>query len=141
MATTNTEGSPLGSQPPPEAKDDDAAVHTDSEGDDPQEPLNGNFGVPIGDLKPPATFINHGLIRWEAARNDWLQLNNCRAPDSTAKKTTAKSLPVDEIIDIIFASPKQWRARGGPQAFPTNVPLPQMIDILQDLWEAEGLDI
>ena len=28
-----------------------------------------------------------------------------------------------------------------PPRFPSNVPLPQMIDVLVDLWEAEGLDI
>jgi hypothetical protein len=47
---------------------------------------------------------------------------------------------VDEIIDVIFQSPKQWREEGGPRRFPCAVPLPQMVDILQDLWEAEGLD-
>jgi hypothetical protein len=27
-----------------------------------------------------------------------------------------------------------------PRRFPQNVPLPQMVDVLVDLWEAEGLD-
>jgi hypothetical protein len=40
----------------------------------------------------------------------------------------------DEIIDIIFTSPKQIREEGGPRQFPQHVPLPQMIDILVDLW-------
>ena len=28
-----------------------------------------------------------------------------------------------------------------PPSFPVNVPLPQMVDVLVDLWEAEGLDL
>ena len=59
----------------------------------------------------------------------------------------AVPLEVDEIIDVIF-SPR-WRnpnlpleeIAGPPRRFPTNVPLPQMVDVLVDLWEAEGLDI
>lgn len=31
--------------------------------------------------------------------------------------------------------------RAPPRRFPTNVPLPQMVDVLVDLWEAEGLDM
>lgn len=58
-----------------------------------------------------------------------------------AQPTTATPLDVDDIIDIIFASPRQIREEGGPRAFPKPVTLPQMIDILVDLWEAEGLDV
>lgn len=54
----------------------------------------------------------------------------------------AINLNVDEIIDCIVSN--RWRnaQKGGSDKamFPTSVPLPQMIDILVDLWEAEGLD-
>jgi hypothetical protein len=30
---------------------------------------------------------------------------------------------------------------GPPRRFPQNVPLMQMVDVLVDLWEAEGLDM
>jgi hypothetical protein len=50
---------------------------------------------------------------------------------------------VDDIIDVVFAP--RWRGAvdepGPPKRFPQNVPLTQMVDILQDLWEAEGLDM
>jgi hypothetical protein len=47
---------------------------------------------------------------------------------------------VDEIIDIIFS--QRWREEEKEKTtFPQPVPLPQMVDLLVDLWEAEGLDI
>jgi hypothetical protein len=101
-----------------------------------------------------------GLARWEQARNDWLQhaaaaaaaeANNISgSSDEGTPRPTAVPLEVDEIIDVIF-SPR-WRGggidsnstqddlRNPPRRFPTNVPLPQMVDVLVDLWEAEGLD-
>jgi len=62
----------------------------------------------------------------------------------TGATSGAIPLDVDEIIDVVFAP--RWRgivedSVEPPQRFPQNVPLPQMVDILQDLWEAEGLDI
>jgi len=80
-----------------------------------------------------------GLARWEKAREQWLAHNKSDT-DSTTK--VAVPLEVDEIIDVIF-SPR-WRNLGDedgpPRRFPQNVPLPQMVDVLVDLWEAEGLD-
>jgi hypothetical protein len=81
-------------------------------------------------------FVNVGLAHWEEQRKAWLAMNR---PEETAPFTVIP-VDVDEIIDVIFQSPKQWREEGGPRCFPCNVPLPQMVDILQDLWEAEGLD-
>ncbi len=79
-----------------------------------------------------------GLARWEKAREQWLAHKS--DTDSTSK--AAVPLEVDEIIDVIF-NPR-WRNAGEedgpPRRFPQNVPLPQMVDVLVDLWEAEGLD-
>jgi hypothetical protein len=86
-------------------------------------------------VSPP---FHVGLARWEGARSHWLSSKS--DTDSTAK--AAVPIEVDEIIDVIF-SPR-WRGAGDedgpPRRFPQNVPLPQMVDILVDLWEAEGLD-
>ena len=59
------------------------------------------------------------------------------------------AIDVDEIIDIILSN--RWRTstttydngeeKKDGTIFPRTVPLPQMVDILVDLWEAEGLDI
>ena len=56
-------------------------------------------------------------------------------------------LNIDEVIEIIFNVPQPQTGSNGettlapPKRFPRSVPLPQMVDILVDLWEAEGLDI
>ncbi len=42
-------------------------------------------------------------------------------------------MDVDEVIDDLFSG------RGGTGNLPQAVPLPQMICLLVDLWEAEGL--
>lgn len=42
-------------------------------------------------------------------------------------------MDVDEVIEELFPG------RGGGGSLPQPYPLPQMIDLLVDLWEAEGL--
>lgn len=83
-------------------------------------------------------FVNHGLEAWEQNRRKWLKREN----HEKKQQQHAIELNADEIIDVIFTSPRQLRMNGGVgRRFPQNVPLPQMVDILQDLWEAEGLDV
>mmetsp|Transcript_16608 Transcript_16608/g.23407 ORF Transcript_16608/g.23407 Transcript_16608/m.23407 type:complete len:117 (-) Transcript_16608:56-406(-) len=80
-------------------------------------------------------FINQGLQRWEEAREQWKKTDTS---DSTPRG--AVPVDVDEIIDLIFS--QRWRNPDDNKgSFPQPVPLPQMVDILVDLWEAEGLDI
>jgi hypothetical protein len=102
-----------------------------------------------------ALFVNYGLERWEQRRSQWLcrqsSPNDPHSAERFTQKATAKSLDVDQIIELLFQAPKQWREPrigtsgapvdvGGPPYFPVPVPLPQMVDILQDLWEAEGIE-
>ena len=87
------------------------------------------------------------MIRWEKGRADWHAMKVQKMKDSgkppEAHLRQSIPLDVDEIIDIIF-SPR-WRMAGAetgpPKRFPQNVPLVQMVDVLVDLWEAEGLDL
>jgi hypothetical protein len=104
---------------------------------------------PMQDSEQPVQYVNVGLAHWEKQRLEWLAMNRNtvskyenaeEAAASLDGKFQAIPVDVDEIIDVIFQSPKQWREEGGPRRFPCAVPLPQMVDILQDLWEAEGLD-
>ena len=62
------------------------------------------------------------------------------SPAAAAATAAAVPLEVDEIIEVVFAVPRQ-SPTDEPPKFPRTVPLPQMVDILVDLWEAEGLDI
>jgi hypothetical protein len=81
--------------------------------------------------QPGTEFRNEGLIRWERLRSEWRKPN----PAAVAARSiarTAKTIDPDEIIDRIFSST-------GNGALPVPVPLPQMIDILIDFWEVDGL--
>eukprot|EP00591_Stephanopyxis_turris_P005607 CAMPEP_0195530884 /NCGR_PEP_ID=MMETSP0794_2-20130614/33991_1 /TAXON_ID=515487 /ORGANISM="Stephanopyxis turris, Strain CCMP 815" /LENGTH=131 /DNA_ID=CAMNT_0040662499 /DNA_START=80 /DNA_END=475 /DNA_ORIENTATION=- len=94
-------------------------------------------------------FINTGLRTWEVEREKWLGRKPGKNRNKGHASRWAVNVDVDEIIDCIFSN--RWRAGpGGPDAgdkkgdngsFPHPVPLPQMVDILVDLWEAEGLEI
>jgi hypothetical protein len=95
-------------------------------------------------------FVNEGLLQWERARQVWLSHQYQQRgggggggsggdddDSSFSCKPAAPAIPldVDEIIDVIFASPRQWRANeGGPRSFPQPVPLPQLVDLLQGMY-------
>lgn len=73
-------------------------------------------------------FVNHGLNNWEKIRANW------RSTDKVTKKPDvgAKNVDVDEVIQRVYSS------QGGG-LLPEPIPLSQMIDILIDFWEADGL--
>ena len=84
--------------------------------------------------------FSQGLKKWEEERRKWL-----KKPINAPQEETARGaidLDVDEVIDLLFSN--RWRqTEKGPRTgstFSQAIPLPQMIDILVDLWEAEGLD-
>lgn len=79
-------------------------------------------------------------------------------PQNKKPKRHANDIDVDEVIDLIVSN--RWRQqppkssstssldtaksatrRRDDACFPSPVALPQMVDVLVDLWEAEGLDI
>ncbi|KAL3785018.1 hypothetical protein HJC23_007939 [Cyclotella cryptica] len=111
-------------------------------------------------------FVNTGLHRWEEIRSDWL--SSCKSAASSTSslnsKNHAKQIDVDDVIDLIVSN--RWRQQPPPPpsrgtcsstssldtarsatkrrddaCFASPVSLPQMVDVLVDLWEAEGLDI
>lgn len=105
------------------------------------------------------TFVNTGLHKWESGRREWLDYSGMPpTPSSTAassssdqqrclpsskkKKKGAVGLNVDKIIDLVVSNRWRLATKGGQKekekaTFDKPVPLPQMIDILRDLWEAE----
>jgi len=84
-----------------------------------------------------------GFQNWEKGRLQWLTKNDNLTDKKKNPHRGATDLNVDEVIDCIVSN--RWRSalKGGKDKamFPRAVPLPQMIDILTDLWEAEGLDV
>jgi len=119
--------------------------HQEEEEEKEESPSSENSSTP-----DPEAFVNNGLEKWLAAREAW-----CRKPESSSNSKEMKGgrravpIDVDGVIDVLFDP--RWRGGGPlggrvkaslePPRFPKNVPLPQMIDVLTDLWEAEGLDV
>lgn len=87
--------------------------------------------------------------------------SSVQSPKPKKPKRHAKDIDIDEVIDLIVSN--RWRQQAPPKGassstssldtaksatrrrdeacFPSPVSLPQMVDVLVDLWEAEGLDI
>ena len=90
--------------------------------------------------------------------------STARQPKPKKPKRYAKDIDIDEVIDLIVSN--RWRQQAPPKqsvtvgsstssldtaksatkrndaaCFAQPVSLPQMVDVLCDLWEAEGLDI
>ena len=82
-------------------------------------------------------FHNEGLERWEKMREEWQNRGTPSNSDNKEKKINRRNKAkrienVEEIIERLFN-----QSRGGE--LPEPLPLCQMIDILTDLWEADGM--
>lgn len=105
-------------------------------------------------------FVNTGLAKWEDGRRQWLEYDASSIsksttlcddqqrclPSSKKKKKGAVNIDVDNIVELILSNKWRLAAKGGKAekakaTFDTPVPLPQLVDILVDLWESESLDV
>ena len=78
-------------------------------------------------------FHNVGLERWEKGRADWRRPTAAGGTKAGAKgEVRSRNLDVDAVIEHVFSQPLSGQ-------LPHPVPLGQMIDILIDFWEADGL--
>ena len=107
--------------------------------------------------RPPAAASNGNTNNPSSGQSTSSQSTRTRR----RKKRHAKDIDIDEIIDLIVSN--RWRQQAPPRGasssassldtarnatrrrddacFKNPVSLPQMVDVLVDLWEAEGLDI
>ncbi|KAL0486332.1 hypothetical protein AKO1_002016 [Acrasis kona] len=69
-----------------------------------------------------------GVDRWNAIRQAWTAQQHI---DKKKSKTTPYTVDVDTIVEHLV-NPKK-------PAFAHPVPLPEMVNILMELWEADGL--
>ena len=85
-------------------------------------------------MDPTAIWVNQGQSRWHFIRSRWLSsCTEINEDEQLNKKLkNAISLEIDNVIDSIFTS-------DGKSTLSYSIPLPQIIDILTDLWEADGL--
>ena len=80
----------------------------------------------------PNEFVNTGLLRWEKRRAEWLQGKDSNASRKRSIEVKSKTVDVEDIIERIYSP-----SGNGKLADP--LPLGQIIDILIDFWEADGL--
>lgn len=90
---------------------------------------------------PDTPFVNAGLQRWEKIRAEWKTPRVGSKGSFTASgasggtrrgEVCAKTIDVEDVIERIFS-------QSGKGILPEPIPLGQMIDILVDFWESEGL--
>ena len=84
------------------------------------------------DTSSGKNFQNVGLARWEAGRAQWKKPAVGQKATERRGEVRSKSLDVDAVIEHVFSQPLTGQ-------LPQPVPLGQMIDILIDFWEADGL--
>ena len=80
----------------------------------------------------PNEFVNTGLLRWEKRRAEWLQGRDVTGRRKRTTEVKSKTVDVEDIIERIYSP-----SGNGKLAEP--LPLGQIIDILIDFWEADGL--
>ena len=97
-----------------------------------------------------STFKNRGLERWIEIRRAWrrgesLSEGGSRDGSPLVKEekerqapTGPRSIPADAIIARVSEFHRRKASSKYGMEFPVAVTLPQMIDLLQDLWDAEG---
>jgi len=78
-------------------------------------------------------YVNVGLQRWEKLRAEWKSgAAGGKAQVRPRGEVRAKSIDVEDVIERIFSQTSKG-------VLPEPIPLGQMIDILVDFWESEGL--
>lgn len=74
-------------------------------------------------------YVNVGYEHWLQVRRQWKSAS-APAPSGSSR---ARQVDPDDIADRLF------RTNNGVVHLPYPVPLGQMVEILMDAWEAEGL--
>ena len=95
--------------------------------------------------KVGSVFVNQGLLNFERKRAAWLASNSSSGGGGgggrgaqaatvavTGTEVRAKNVDVEDVVDKIFS-------QTGNGQLPQPIPLGQMIDILIEFWEADGL--
>lgn len=83
----------------------------------------------------PVEYRNEGLLRWEELRAEWLRPKNQSESKQKAAKDKSKQqkdINAEDIAERIFSQNGGWQLS-------EPVPLNDMVDILIDFWQDEGL--
>lgn len=77
-------------------------------------------------------FHNVGYSNWLQLRREWLTKKQSVDGSDSVRQVVAKNIDVDDVVERIYSN-----ASNGMLKEP--IPLGQMIDLLIDFWEADGL--
>ena len=82
-------------------------------------------------------YRNEGLIRWEAQRAEWLRPK----PDNESKKKSAndKSKQERDVINAEDIAERIFSQNLSSWQLDEPIPLSDMVDLLIDFWQDEGL--
>jgi hypothetical protein len=94
------------------------------------EPTGPESGIGPGSASR-AAFVNVGLNHWIEQRHRWLSRHRADGSKPVGRPK-AVELSVESIENVITDAETV-------RDLPRPVPLPQMVDILVELWEEEGL--
>ncbi|XP_074281143.1 uncharacterized protein LOC141606043 isoform X2 [Silene latifolia] len=79
-----------------------------------------------GSPSNPSDFVNHGLLLWNQARQQWVGDRKGRSRSKTREPKLSWNATYESLL-------------GTNRPFPQPIPLPEMVDFLVDVWEEEGL--
>ncbi|KAL4323817.1 hypothetical protein GQ457_11G016660 [Hibiscus cannabinus] len=83
-----------------------------------------------GSTSHPSEFVNHGLHLWNQTRQQWV--GNKKSEKRAHRRDSTSSCSCN--WNVLYHS-----VRGSDKPLPHPVPLSELVDFLDDVWEQEGL--
>ncbi|PSS11158.1 AT-rich interactive domain-containing protein [Actinidia chinensis var. chinensis] len=81
---------------------------------------------PHSSTSNPTEFVNHGLLLWNQTRQQWTGNKGSQNRTQVPEPKLSSSATYESLLKT-------------NKPFPQPVPLPEMVDLLVDVWEQEGL--
>ncbi|XP_017617404.1 uncharacterized protein LOC108461931 [Gossypium arboreum] len=83
-----------------------------------------------GSTSRPSEFVNHGLLLWNQTRQQWVGNKKSEKWTQPRESMLSYSCNWNAVDDSLHGSTKH---------FPKPLPLSELVDFLDDVWEQEGL--
>ncbi|GAB2223381.1 hypothetical protein Droror1_Dr00017522 [Drosera rotundifolia] len=77
-------------------------------------------------LSNPSEFVNHGLLLWNQARQQWVGAKRARKQTKTQKPRLSRNPTFESLLET-------------NSCFPRPVPLSEIVDFLVEVWKKEGM--
>lgn len=87
---------------------------------------NADLHCSTGSTSNPSEFVNHGLLLWNAIRQQWVGDRKTRDMPKTHEPRLSWNATYENLL-------------GTNKPFPRPIPLPEMVEFLVDVWEQDGL--